>query len=369
MPTFVRFDLFAVNIPLKAPFVTSLGALTSVENVMVRAVTDEGIVGWGESDPFWSINGETQGTCLVVGQHIARALVGIDLSAVEELHARMDRLIFGNNSIKCAFDIAWHDVAAQAAGLPLLRFLGAEHNRPLRTDYTVSLGDPGKMAADALEVVRAGYEVIKVKLGTDPLTDIERVLAIREAIGQGIPLRIDANQGWTPDGAIRVLNALAASGIQHCEEPLPRWQFMELRRVKEASPIPIMADESCCDHHDAARLIQLSACQRFNIKLGKSGGLHKARRIIELAEAAGMEVQLGGFLGSRLSWTAAAHLALTSRAVEYCDMDTPLMFTRDPVQGGLQYSHGGHIQVPDSPGLGAALLPDECSMPVHTIVA
>jgi L-alanine-DL-glutamate epimerase-like enolase superfamily enzyme len=265
--------------------------------------------------------------------------------------------------------MAWHDVAAQAAGLPLWRFLGAEVNRPLLTDYTVSLGPPEKMAADAEDIVRAGYEVIKVKLGTDPLTDIQRVRAIRKAIGDVIPLRIDANQGWGPEQAITVLNALQDANIQHCEEPLPRWQFMELRRVKDASPIPIMADESCCDHHDAARLIQLGACQRFNIKLGKSAGLYKACRIIALAGTAGLEVQVGGFLGSRLSWTAAAHLALTSNAVKYCDMDTPLMFTRDPVQGGLRYTKGGHIHVPDVPGLGAALLPDECSSPVHTIVA
>ncbi len=125
-------------------------------------------------------------------------------------------------------------------------------------------------------------------------------------------MRIDANQGWTPEQAILVLNALCDANIQHCEEPIPRWQFMEMRRVKEASPIPIMADESCCDHHDAERLIALDACQRFNIKLGKSGGLFKAKKIIALAEAAGMEVQIGGFLESRLAWTAAAHLALTS---------------------------------------------------------
>ncbi|MGV3636188.1 MAG: mandelate racemase/muconate lactonizing enzyme family protein, partial [Flavobacteriales bacterium] len=171
------------------------------------------------------------------------------------------------------------------------------------------------------------------------------------------PLRIDANQGWSPEQAILVLNALGDSNIQHCEEPIPRWQFMELRRVKEASPIPIMADESCCDHHDAERLIDLGACQRFNITLGKSGGLYKAKKIIALAEAAGLEVQIGGFLESRLAWTAAAHLAMTSDTVRYCDMDTPLMFTDDPVVGGLTYGARGTITVPPTLGLGATIDP------------
>ncbi len=130
---------------------------------------------------------------------------------------------------------------------------------------------------------------------------------------------------------------------------------MEMRRVKEASPIPIMADESCCDHHDAARLIALGACQRFNIKLGKSGGLFKAQKIIALAEAAGMEVQIGGFLESRLAWSAAAALATTSPCAKYFDMDTPLMFQDDPVEGGLIYGANGAITLPPGIGIGASI--------------
>jgi len=357
MPTITHITLFPLSIPLKAPFITSLGALEAVESVVVRITTKDGLVGWGECNPFWSINGETQETCLAVGKHIAKALIGHDPSDIEGLHTRMDRLIFANNSIKSAFDIACHDIAAQVAGQPLFKFLGGRRERDLITDYTVSIASPEKMAADAVGIVANGFTVIKVKLGSDGDVDIARIKAIREAIGFEIPLRIDANQGWSPEEAIRVLKALTGHHIQHCEEPIPRWQFMEMRRVKEASPIPIMADESCCDHHDAERLIGIHACQRFNIKLGKSGGLFKAKKIIALAEEVGMEVQIGGFLESRLAWTAAAHLALTSDSVRYCDMDTPLMFTEDPVEGGITYSEGGRIKVPEASGLGASILP------------
>lgn len=361
-----RIDLSPISIPLKAPFVTSLGALEAVESVIVRITTNEGLAGWGECNPFWSINGETQETCLAVGKHIARILIGHEATDIEGLHARMDRLIFANTSVKSAFDIACHDIAAQAAGLPLYRYLGGTENRTLITDYTVSLGPREKMASDARVIVQNGFQVIKVKLGGSLEEDIERIRAIRAAIGDTMPLRIDANQGWSPEQAIQVLNTLGDANIQHCEEPIPRWQFMELRRVKEASPIPIMADESCCDHHDAERLIDLGACQRFNIKLGKSGGLFKAKKIIALAEAAGLEVQIGGFLESRLAWTAAAHLALTSKAVRYCDMDTPLMFTADPVTRGITYHENGQIKVPETPGHGASIEPAWMTN-VHTI--
>lgn len=350
-----RIECSVVRIPLKAPFVTSLGALREVESVMIGIRTAEGIVGQGECNPFWAINGETAETCLAVGAQLAHAVLRRDALDIEGAHAAMDRLIFGNNSVKSAFDIALHDIAAQHAGKPLADFLGGDHRRQLVTDYTVSLGSPERMAKDAQAVVGEGFTVLKVKVGGDPKEDIERVLAIRKAIGERIPLRIDANQGWSPEQAIVVLNALCEAGIQHCEEPIPRWQFMELRRVKEASPIPIMADESCCDHRDAERLIALGSCQRFNIKLGKSGGLYKARKIIALAEAAGMSVQVGGFLESRLAWSAAAALATTSACVQFCDMDTPLMFTKDPVEGGITYGSAGTITLPSAAGLGARL--------------
>ena len=354
-----RIDLFPISIPLKAPFVTSLGAIHAAENVFVRITTDDGLIGWGECNPFWSINGETQETCMAVGRHVAKALIGHDPADIEGAHAIMDRLIFANNSIKSAFDIALHDLAAQSTDLPLYQYLGGTENRQLTTDHTVSIGAPEKMAADAVEIVRNGFTVIKVKLGSNGVLDIERIRAIRAAIGNTIPLRIDANQGWDPDTAIRVLNALADANIQHCEEPILRWQFMEMRRVKEASPIPIMADESCCDHHDAERLIALGACQRFNIKLGKSGGLYKAKKIIALAEQAGISVQIGGFLESRLAWTAAYHLAGLGPCVKYFDMDTPLMFTADPVVGGINYGEGGAITAPNHLiGLCASVAPE-----------
>ena len=114
-----------------------------------------------------------------------------------------------------------------------------------------------------------------------------------------------------------------------------------------------MADESCCDHHDAKRLIQLGACDMFNLKLGKSSGLFKAKKIIALAEKANLKMQVGGFMESKITMTANAHLALTSKNILYCDFDTPLMFAEDPVSGGIIYKDEGSIEVPRTIGLGA----------------
>lgn len=354
--TIQAIEIYKLFIPLKEPFVISLGPIHQVQNVIVIMRTKDGCAGYGECSPYMSINGESVDTCFIVGQYFAKVLKdknALDIAACMEM---MDRTIYANTSIKSAFDMALHDIAAQHSGVPVYQLLGGENNKVLETDMTVSIGDPEKMKSDAIRFRDQGFPAIKVKLGESLEKDVERIGAIRDGIGYDLPLRIDANQGWqTAANAIAVLKALAPFHIEHCEEPISRYRFMDLHKVSLASPIPIMADESCGDDHDAERLIQLKACQMFNIKLGKSSGFYKGLKIAELGAKAGMHMQVGGFMESRLGMTASAHLALANDHIHHCDFDTPLMFTEDPVIGGIQYLDKGVIKVPDVPGLGAMI--------------
>jgi L-Ala-D/L-Glu epimerase len=350
-----QIEVLQLPVRLKKPFVISLGVFNYAENIVVVIRTDSGLTGFGECSPFMPINGESMETCYVVARYLAKALLGKNPLKIEACSEAMDNTIFGNSSIKSAFDIALHDIASQNAGLPLFAFLGGQNKKTLKTDYTVSLGEAEQMVAEALEIKKRGFEVIKVKLGGDPEKDIFRIQAIREAIGNEIPLRLDANQGWNSESAIRVLNQVSECNIQFCEEPIARWNFMELPEIQNESRVMIMADESCCDHHDAQRLIDLNAVPSFNIKLGKSSGIFKAQKIIKLAEMANLQLQIGGFLESRIGFTASAHLALSSDAVKFCDFDTPMMFSEDPVSGGIQYGPNGLVTVPETPGLAARL--------------
>ncbi len=351
--TITQIEIYKLSVPLKQPFTTSLGTDHAANNVLVKIITDKGFTGFGECSPYMPINGESQDTCFIVGQYFAKSLKGknpLDIAGCLQL---MDSIIYGNTSIKSAFDMALYDIAAQHAGLPLYAFLGGSNNKTITTDYTVSVGDIDTMVAEALNIQAQGYPAIKVKLGKNGKTDVERIKAIRAAVGDGIPLRIDANQGWQVDEAIETLQALAVYNIQHCEEPIAKWNYLNLPKVKQNSPIPIMADESCGTHHDAERLIQLQACDYFNIKLCKSGGIYDALKIVKLAEAAGIHMQVGAMLESRLGMTAFAHFALCSPMIEHYDFDTALMFSDDPVTGGIVYGSDGIITVPDTPGLGA----------------
>ncbi|HNA95614.1 MAG TPA: dipeptide epimerase [Chitinophagaceae bacterium] len=353
--TISKIELFKLSIPLIEPFTTSLGTDTDAENVLVKIFTKEGIIGIGECSPYMPINGESQDTCYIVGQYFAKALIGKNPLDIEACIQLMDRIIYANSSIKSAFDIALYDIASQHAGLPLYQFIGGENNKTLVTDYTVSVGEPEQMAKDALKIKNQGYPAIKVKLGKNGPTDVARIKAIRAAVGNEIPIRIDANQGWKVKEAIETLNALAVYDIQHCEEPIARWKFMKLPKVKKHSPIPIMADECCGDEHDAEKLIALNACQYFNIKPGKSGGIYKGLKIVRLAEAAGIHLQVGAMLESRIAMTAFAHFALCSPMIEHYDFDTALMFKEDPVTGGIQYKANGVITITETPGLGATI--------------
>lgn len=349
-------EIYKLFIPLKEPFVISLGPIHQVQNVVVIIRTADGCAGYGECSPYMTINGESIDTCFIVAQYFAKVLKGKNALDIAACMETMDKTIYGNTSIKSAFDIALHDIAGQHAGVPVYKLLGGENNKVLETDMTVSIGDPQKMKADATRFKEQGFPAIKVKLGESLEKDVARIKAIRDGIGNDHPLRIDANQGWqTADNAIAVLKALAPYNIEHCEEPILRYRFMELPKVAAASPIPVMADESCGDEHDAERLIQLNACSMFNIKLGKSSGFYKGLKIAQLGAQAGLHMQVGGFMESRLGMTAAAHLALSNDHIHHCDFDTPLMFTEDPVIGGIVYKDKGIIELPGTPGLGAVI--------------
>ena len=348
-------SIYKLSIPLKQPFVISLGPQYDADNIIVVIKTKEGITGWGECSPYMSINGESMDTCFIVGQYLAKALKEKDALDIEACTKAMDYIITRNENIKSAFDMALYDIAAQHAQLPLYKFLGGTKNKIISTDMTVGLGSPDKMAMEAMEYKAAGFPSIKVKLGTTVTEDVARIKAIREAIGNELPLRIDANQGWTVETAIEVLNALAIYDIEHCEEPIAKWNYMELPHVRKNSPIKIMADESCFDHHDAERLAKLNAVDYFNIKLGKSGGIFNALKIVEVAKANNLKSQVGCFMESRLAITALVHFAYSSNLIVHYDLDTPLLLKEDPVVGGMVFKENGIVEIDEAVGIGAKI--------------
>ncbi len=348
-----EIEIIKLNLPYKEPFVISLGVIESATNVVIKIHTNIGLTGIGECAPFVTIVGETQETVFETSKLIARLLKGKDPFAIEDRLAEIDRAIAGNYTMKSAFDMALYDLLAKKAQLPLYKLLGGSNTREIYTDMTISIGPPEKVAKDAVAFKEAGFPAIKIKLGTNTKDDVARIKAIREAVGDNYPIRIDANQGWDTVTAINTLNALAKYNIEHCEEPIPKWNNRELVKVRENSPISIMADESVFDHHDAFRLASMGACDYFNIKFSKSGGIHNALKINAIAESAGIKCQVGCMSESRLALTALMHFVLASKNVVHYDMDSSLMLDADPVTGGIQYQGSGRWTLEDAIGIGA----------------
>jgi L-alanine-DL-glutamate epimerase-like enolase superfamily enzyme len=330
-------------------------AMDHAANLLVKITSSDGIIGWGEASPFHSITGETQSIDIAAAGELRELVMGKDPLEIEARLSDMGRFLPHTTTIRGAFDMALYDLAARAASMPLFRFLGGEL-REIETDITLYLGDPGEAAARAAQLVQDGFTSIKVKVGLDPVHDVEKVRAIRAAVGDAPGIRIDANQAWDRVTAVAMLNALERYAIEFCEQPCAASDHSALKHISARCSIPIMADESLFSPHDALALHNGDVVPYFNIKVSKSGGIHAARKIAHIAEAGGRLSMAGCMSESRLGVTAAAHFALAHPIIRFCDLDSFYEHAVDPIQGGV-VARGGKLIVPEEPGIGAT--PDE----------
>ncbi|MBS1529208.1 MAG: dipeptide epimerase, partial [Bacteroidetes bacterium] len=251
-----------------------------------------------------------------------------------------------------AFDMALYDIAAKHAGQPLYRFLGG-NRREVESDITIGILSPEAMADKALEFKKNGASVLKVKLGKAARTDVQRIKQIREAVGDGMKIRVDANQGWNFADAVYALKAISDYDIEFCEQPMRTWYDDHLAELRKRSPVKIMADESVFNHHDARKLIDAGACDYINIKFSKSGGIHEAKKIHNLSAERGIPCMMGGMLESRIALSAKLHFVYASPNIRFYDMDTCMLGHRaDPCIGGVKYN-GYFLNIDDAPGIGA----------------
>ncbi len=293
-----RTEIFRFSIPMH-PFTIATGTMDYAQNIFLRVFTDEELQGVGECSAFPMITGETQNTCFAMARDFALLWREKDPLQIEERMNELNNFTAFNTTIKSAFEMALFDIASKLAGKPLYQFLGATQKKPLETDITIGLGDPEEMAAKAVEFQAKGFRILKIKLGKDARLDLKRVKKIRQAIGDELKLRIDVNQGWDFDSAAFALQQMEKFNIQFCEQPLPHWNDGLLPELRNISPIPIMADESVFNHHDAIRLLEAEACNYINIKLSKSGGILEATRINKVAEQYHIPCMMGGMLGKQ----------------------------------------------------------------------
>ena len=346
-----KINIYRFSIPM-VPFTIATGTMDYAQNIFIRVHTDRDIYGVGECSAFPVIVGETQDTCLAMAKEFAKLWMDRDALDISSRLQELNLFTAGNTTIKSAFDMALYDLAAKNSGVPLYKFLGGQP-RIVETDITLGINTPEKMAEQAMEFVRSGARILKVKLGKNVLEDVKRIENIRKSIGDTITIRIDANQGWLYEDAKFALNALADYGIEFCEQPMRTWFDDLLPELNACSPIPIMADESCYNHHDARKLIKSNSCSSINIKFSKSGGIAEALKIYHEAQSANIPCMLGGMLESRIALSAKLHFAYACPEIKYFDLDTCLLgHLEDPCIGGLSYENF-KLSIKETAGIGA----------------
>lgn len=347
-----------IKIPLARPFKTALRTVERVEDIVVRVTAENGMTGYGEAPPTAVITGDTKGSVLcAVNDFIAPALLGMDILALDEVMERLDGCIKGNTSAKAAVDMALYDLWGKVMEKPLYQLLGG-YRQEFLTDITISVNPIPQMVEDSIAAVQEGYGILKVKVGKEGMADIPRVAAIREAVGRDVKIRVDANQGWTVKDSIRIITAMEDAGldIELVEQPVPAHDIDGMARITQAVYTPILADESVFSALDALEIIRRGAADLINIKLMKTGGIHEAIKICDIASLYGVECMMGCMLESKLAVSAAAHLAAAKGVVTRADLDGPSLCSIDPYDGGPDYD-GAVIRMNDLPGIGIAGVP------------
>ncbi len=336
---------------LRDPFVIardSHGGGRSVTTVFIRlrATDDSSMVGLGEGFPdrFYGETPETMAVVLpmlleavdarVLAADAATVRVGLDATT-----AAFDDVIRGHGAAKCGLDIALHDLAGRRLGLPVVDLLGLSRDIP-PTDFTLGLDEPDVVAERARRA--ASFPALKIKVGGPG--DLATLEAVRSVYAG--PIRVDANTGWKPEDAERLLPELVRLGVELIEQPFPARRLDQLRRLSERSPIPVVADESCVLPEDLPGLVGTVA--GVNVKLAKCGGIGPARRMLETARELGFRTFLGCM--EETSVGIAASAAVASLA-EWVDLDGCLLLASDPFRG-LDLGSDHRWILSSSPGLG-----------------
>lgn len=366
--TAVRAEPIQGTVKSELAIISSLGAHLVGQYVLVRVSDDAGRVGLGEASVTSVWSGETQrGAIAMIEQEFTAILVGADPFDLEWISRRMDRSAFGNSFAKAALEMALLDLQGQTLGVPVHRLLGgravgstATDNPGIRLKFVVGAVESELAAQRARTMVERGWRAIKVKIGRHehPRIDVDRLKAVRDAIGPDLWLSVDANGGYTVEQAVWVAARLEKLGVVLFEQPTRRGDHAAMAEVRSKSGIPIMADESVFTPLDALEVIRHRAADVLSLYPSKHGGIRQTQQIAKIAEAAGIVCTIGSNLEREVATAAMAHVT-TCTANLQCerfpgDLIGPIYFTEPLSRSPLRYQ-ADRLWVPETPGLGVVV--------------
>lgn len=311
-----RIEAYIIQVELIKPYLTAgyaEGGMTAKPCVILRMTTDNGLQGFGESDPFPTFTYESPETVMhMIRNHLGPLVLGMDPANLVALHASMDALVPGWPFAKAPIDIAAHDILGQALGVPVYQLLGGQVRDRIPMLWPLGGDTPEANAHEAIQKIAEGYRSLHIKLGAlSPEVDVARLRAISQAVGPEIPLMVDVNQGWDYSTALRTIRQLESLNISMVEQPLAANEIDAMAKLQASVNLPLSVDEALHSTHEAVTIIRQDAARVFSLKVGKCGGLFRTRQIAAIAEAARTPCFVNSMIEMGISVMASVHVAAT----------------------------------------------------------
>ena len=367
----VRARLQPYSLPLRDPWPSADGDVKERRGWILALEDDLGRVGLGDAAPFPGFGLETHASAGAGLRLVLPRLVGMGRDGYAGAIADLPALapVAATPTARAAIDCALHDLIAQGHGLSLARYLGgASTLREVPVNATVPRVSPERAAEMGARAVASGIGTLKVKVGgAGAHEDEARLQALREAVGPGVKVRIDANQAWSPEAAIEALRALARFDLEYAEQPVSAEDLEGMARVRRGVPVRIAADEAVRETKSAEMIVYRSAADILILKPMALGGLREARSVQNVAGDAGLPLVVTSLMESAIGRAAALHFAASLGETAYAHG----VATGDALASDVAPSatpSGGTILVPEGPGLGIAL-PEEFWREAHTVEA
>ena len=320
------------KIPLQTPFATALRRVENVEFVRVKLTCNDGTSAYGEAPATKAITGEDLESIVSSILAVKNELLGLEL--LEALHVLHGCPI--GSSAKAALDMALISLLAQQNNQTLLQYFNAKDFSPIKTDVTISLNDVDTMVQDAKKAYENGFDILKVKLGSD----INHAVSVTKLLAEKLPevkLLIDANQAWSLEKSLSYIEAVQGLHVSLIEQPVIAQDLQSLKIITQSTKIPVLADEAVFTLEDVKKVYESGCADMINIKLMKCGGLSRAQEILEYARENDIPCMLGSMLEGPTSISAAYALCFAYRdVIKYVDLDSPLLYKEVPtVLGGF----------------------------------
>lgn len=350
-------ETILVEIPTIRPHKMAVATMQTQTLVLVKISTSDGYIGWGEATTIGGLGyGEESPESIKTNietyfRPLLKSMYGLNMAKTMQT---INRNINGNRFAKCAIQTALLDIQAQRLGLPLSEILGGRLRDSIPVLWVLASGNTDKDIAEAQKMIEVKrHNIFKLKIGSHAVeADVEHVLAIKEALGPGISIRVDVNRAWSELQAIKGIQMLQDGGVDLIEQPCAIDNIDAMQRLTRRFDIAIMADESLMGPNTAYQLAKCNAASVFAVKVAQSGGLLEGCEVGKIAKLAGIDLYGGTMLEGPVGTIASAHVFSTFDNLAYgTELFGPLLLTEEILKTPLQYQNF-ELQIPQSAGLG-----------------